>query len=40
MHTKKSVVLLVFIGVYEVFDYLCYPITTYKSTPNSGTPSL
>ena len=37
---KKSVVLLVFIGFSEVFDYLNTPITTYKSTLNAGTPSL
>ena len=29
---KKSVELLVFIGTFEVFDYLYTPITTYKST--------
>lgn len=32
---KKSVELLVFIGTFEVFDYLYTPITTYKSTPNA-----
>lgn len=30
---KKSVALLVFIGTFEVLDYLLSPITTYKSTP-------
>ena len=29
---KKSVELFVFIGTFEVFDYLYTPITTYKST--------
>lgn len=33
---KKSVEPFAFIGVYEVFDYLPNPITTYKPTPNSG----
>lgn len=32
---KKSVELLVFIGTFEVFDYLYTPITTYKSTQNT-----
>ena len=33
---KKSVEPFAFIGVYEVFDYLPNPITTYKPTPDSG----
>ena len=33
---KKSVALFVFIGTFEVFDYLIYPITTIKPTPTGG----
>lgn len=33
MHIKRAWHFYVFIGVYEVFDYLPFPITTYKSTP-------
>ena len=31
---------MVFIGIFEVLDYLLSPITTFKSTPMAGTPSL
>ena len=33
MHIKRAWNHLVFIGTFEVFDYLILPITTYKSTP-------
>ncbi len=36
MHIKRAWNFLVFIGFPEVFDYLIYPITTYKSTPKGG----
>lgn len=32
---KKSVTFSVFIGAFEVFDYLILPITTYKFTLNA-----
>ena len=32
---KKSVELFVFIGTFEVFDYLYTPITTSESTLNT-----
>ena len=32
MHIKRAWNFLVFIGTFEVFDYLYTPITTYKST--------
>ncbi len=35
MHIKRAWHLLVFIGTFEVFDYLYTPITTYKSTLNT-----
>ena len=35
MHIKKRGT-FVFIGVYEVLDYLPIPITTYKPTRNAG----
>ena len=37
---KSAWHLLVFIGIFEVLDYLLSPITTFKSTPMAGTPSL
>ena len=40
MHIKRAWHLLVFIGIFEVLDYLLSPITTFKSTPMAGTPSL
>ena len=33
MHIKRAWNFLVFIGTFEVLDYLLSPITTYKSTP-------
>ena len=36
MHIKRAWHLLVFIGIFEVLDYLSYPITTYKPTPFDG----
>ena len=40
MHIKRAWHLSVFIGIFEVLDYLLSPITTFKSTPMAGTPSL
>ena len=37
---KSAWHLLVFIGIFEVLDYLLSPNTTFKSTPMAGTPSL